>query len=81
MGPENEPVAQLRIVEAEVARIQVEPGDIILVRIAEPIPMEPLDHLYNVMTKTFPDNKVIIANNGTTLEVLRPVNGETEDGK
>lgn len=54
-----------------ISKVGVEPGDVIVVRIAHPMSPTHLDELSEVLTPMFPDNRILVLDDGDALEVYR----------
>ena len=48
------------------------PGDVLLLTVADTLSMSTMAHLQEQFAAKFPDNRMIIAENGAKLSVLRP---------
>lgn len=63
----------------EVQRINVarlKPSDVIVVELAERVPMEAVEHIKASLVTIFPGNKVIICDEGTRLRVVDGADAE-----
>ena len=67
------PVGDGLEIEAEVQRMEVRPGDVVVARCQERIRPEFEVYLRKRMRAAFPDNQVIVVDGGMELQVLGQV--------
>ena len=60
-----------------IQTISVEPGDVILVHVSEDLDLDSVNQIFTELTKSFPDNNVLIANEYILkgLTIVRPKTG------
>ena len=58
------------ILVESVARLQLQPGDTVVLRSARPLTSEQRQHLLAVLTHHFPHNKGMVLDGGLSLEVV-----------
>ena len=61
-----------------IQTIKTEPGDVILVHVAEDLDIDTVNQIYDELKKSFPDNNVLIANEYILkgLTIIKPQTGE-----
>ena len=61
-----------------IQTIKTEPGDVILVHVAEDLDIETVNQIYDELKKSFPDNNVLIANEYILkgLTIIKPQTGK-----
>lgn len=54
-----------------INKVSVEPGDVVVLRVAHKVTGEHLDELSTVLRPMFPDNRILVLDEGDELEVYR----------
>ena len=67
--------------EYSVQTISTDPGDIILVHVSEDLDLDSVNTIYGELTKAFPNNSVLIANDYILqgLTIIKPATGKVNE--
>ena len=67
--------------EYSVQTISTDPGDIILVHVSEDLDLNSVNAIYGELTKAFPDNSILIANDYILqgLTIIKPATGKVNE--
>lgn len=71
-------LAQKLVERFDIARLDAQPGDVIVIRLGEALPVGDLIRLRDHLKFVFPDRKVLILWPGMEIAVLHETDGETK---
>jgi len=67
------PPLTIEISAAEISKLDLHPGDQLLLKVPLPLSAEQMDYLRQCMVSRFPDHPCTILADGMTLEIVRQV--------
>lgn len=60
----------------DVRKLSVSKGDVIVVRVKHAISHDAHERIKETVSRRFPDNEIIVLDNGMSIDVFTPKNGE-----
>ena len=70
------PVLSVLLKEAELKHIDLKPNSVVVIRLESPLSAQNRQNIFEVMKNIFPNNKVLILDHDSQLDVVTPKDEE-----
>jgi hypothetical protein len=64
------------VVYSEISRVQIQPGDIVVVKTKEYVSEQGYANFERYLSKVFPGHQILILDNGTQMDIVAPTDAE-----